>query len=158
MNTLPTEIKSLITDFLFSKSESYNQRLPLKASEEAKRDLNDLNALRVLCDGGHSFLDGRFKSSSIKKTKDYTAFSQARQALVACVLRFKHCHIKWFEMPKLKTSRLCYTRFIERNIEYFSVESFCKHDACLTELNSKITELSRSQRVLLQRAKRVSAH
>ena len=136
MNTLPTEIKSLITDFLFSKSESYNQRLPLKASEEAKKDLNDLNALRVLCDGGPSFLDGRFKSSSIQKTKDYT--------------------IKWFEMPKLKTLRLCYTRFIERSIEYFSVESFCKHDACLTELSSRITALRLKQRVLLQRVKRVA--
>ncbi len=156
MNTLPCELKSLITDFLFKKVDTYNQSLPSIAADEAKKDLNDLHALRVLCSGDPTFLDGRFKSSS--KTKDFAAFTQARRALVSCILMFKHCQLKWFEMPKLKTSRLTMTRFVQRNIEYFSVESFCKHDACITELNSKITELSRSQRVLLQRAKRVSAH
>ena len=125
MNNLPCELKSLITDFLFSKTESYNQQLPDIAASQAKSDLNDLQSLRVLCNGDSTFLDGRFKSSSIK-TKDYLAFTQARRALVACILRFRHCHIKWFEMPKLKTSRLCFTRFVERNIEYFTDETF-KH-------------------------------
>ena len=73
MNTLPCELKSLITDFLFSKKESYNQSLPSIAASEAKKDLNDLHALRVLCSGDQTFLDGRFKS--LKKSKDYTAFT-----------------------------------------------------------------------------------
>jgi len=158
MNTLPCELKSLITDFMFSKTESYNQQLPDKAASEAKKDLNDLHALRVLCDGGSTFIAGRFKSSSIKKTRDYIAFTQARRALVACILRFRHAHLKWFETPKLKTSRLCFTRFVERNIDNFSVESFCKHDACLTELNSKITALRLKQRLLLKNAKRATGH
>ena len=155
MNTLPCAIKSLITDFIFNKSETYAQRLPAKAIEEAKNDLNDVTALRVLCNGDCNFLGTRFK---VTQAVDVDACAQARRNLVSAILKCRHCHVKWFEMPKLKTDRLCMTRFVERNLHHFTAETFLKHTGVIEALSEKITALRLKQRVLLRLAKRASSH
>jgi hypothetical protein len=151
MNSLPVELKSLIASFLFAEVESYNQHVPCKAIELAMSDRDQVIKLRSLCNGGLNFLGKRFK---ISHTLDRMACMEARQNLTFSILKFKHCHNKWFALPKLKSDHRCMEAFMMRNFEYFSIETMKAHTATLDRLDGKIVALRRKQAGLLRLSKR----
>ncbi len=153
MNSLPIEMKSFIASFLFAEVESYNQHVPCKAIELAMSDRDQVIKLRSLCNENSNFLGKRFK---ISHTLVRMACVQARQNLTFSILKFKHCHNKWFALPKLKSDFRCMEAFMMRNFEYFSVEAMKAHNATLERLSGKIVDLRRRQAGLLRLGKRAS--
>jgi hypothetical protein len=125
--------------------------VPSKAIEFAKADRNQVISLRSLCNGDLNFLGKRFK---ISHTFDRLACIQARQNLTFSILKFKHCHNKWFALPKLKSGRLAMQHFVERNFDYFSIETTKAHNDTLDRLDLQIVTLRRKQAALLRLGKR----
>ena len=148
---LPIEMKCLIADFLFSKEETFNQHVPSKAIELAKADREQVIKLRSLCTGSANFLGKRFK---ISHTLDRLALVQARQQLTFSILKFKHCHNKWFEMPRLKSQHTCMKNFVFRHFEYFDTVTFKMHNQTVDRLFAEIVKLRQKQAALLRLGKR----
>ena len=144
-------MKCLIADFLFSKEETYTQHVPSKAIELAKADREQVIKLRSICVGGFNFLGKRFK---ISHTLDRLACVQARQNLTFSILKFKHCHNKWFELPRLKSRYTCMKSFVMRHFEYFDTETFKMHNQTVDRLFAEIVSLRRKQSALLRLGKR----
>jgi len=151
MNTLPSHLKTLISDYLFAAEQQYNQYIPSKAIDMAKDDLKQVIKLRVLSNGDSNFLRNRFK---VTKPIDTCACTQARQSLVFSILRFKHLDGKWFTLPLLKTEKNRFERFIIRYNDQFSDETFKHHRQSLEKLTAKVLAFRRRQAYILRLLKR----
>jgi len=145
-------MKSLIVDFLFDKKQTYTSKLPIEAIREAKTDLNQLIGLRFFCDGGPNFLGDRFK---VTQKDDFAAWRCARFKLVNAIFHFKYIQNKFFVMPELKSKHRYFKAFVERNAAQFSDANFAMHTATLDRSTAQITALTKLQRVMLRRSRRV---
>ena len=150
MNSLPSEIKIIIVDYIFALKESYADHSPMEAARLAHIDLFQLRTLKHFCNNESPFLRGRFRTT---RTKDFDSIEQARQNLFFSILNFKILQLRWFDIPTQKQIKRNQVAFGTRNVNQFTQEGFLQQSGVIDRIQLRIHDLQTLQRKLIKRCK-----
>ncbi len=150
MNSLPSEIKIIIVDYIFALKESYADHSPSEAARLANIDLLQLRTLKCLCNNDSPFLRGRFRTT---RPIDFDSIEQARHNLFFSILNFKILQLRWFDIPLQKQNKRNQVAFVTKNVDQFSAAAFLQQSGVIDRVQLRIHDLQTRQRKLMKRSK-----